>query len=106
MTENTLSELKKRVALHLKDEGSGHGFDHIMRVYKNALLIAKTENANDDIIVAASILHDVGDHKLNSEGREMHREMIEKLAGDLFDNDFLNKVIFYCRKGVIQRGKS
>lgn len=98
MTENTLNELIKRVAAHLKDEESGHGFDHVMRVYKNALLISKSEDADIDIVSVAALLHDVGDHKLNPEGRELHREMIKKLAGDLFDTDFLNKVIFIVER--------
>ncbi len=98
MTETILSELKSRVATHLKDEGSGHGFDHVMRVYNNALLISKTENSDSDIVSAAALLHDVGDHKLNPEGRELHRETIEKIAGDLFDTDFLEKVIFIVER--------
>ena len=40
---------------------SAHGEDHIYRVLYNALRIAKTEeNVNYDVLIAASLLHDIG----------------------------------------------
>ena len=45
----------------------GHGFDHSMRVYQNALFILDTEpQADRFIVLMASLLHDVDDHKLFS----------------------------------------
>ncbi|AUS05042.1 HD domain-containing protein [Pseudotamlana carrageenivorans] len=41
----------------------GHDWFHIERVYKNALLIAKTEKANDFIIALGALLHDIADSK-------------------------------------------
>ena len=47
------------------DNADGHGFDHSMRVYRNAMLIAETEPEADRLIVALSaLLHDADDHKL------------------------------------------
>ncbi len=43
----------------------GHGFDHTLRVYQNALLIAKSEPGCDlQIVSLAALLHDADDHKL------------------------------------------
>ena len=43
----------------------GHGFDHSMRVYRNAMMIAEAEPAADRTVVAlAALLHDADDHKL------------------------------------------
>ena len=43
----------------------GHGFDHTLRVYRNALLIAESEPGCDlQIVSLAALLHDADDHKL------------------------------------------
>ena len=47
------------------DNADGHGFDHSMRVYRNAMLIAESEPEADRLIVALSaLLHDADDYKL------------------------------------------
>ena len=49
------------------ENADGHGFDHSMRVYRNALLIAETEPEADRLIVAlGALLHDADDYKLFS----------------------------------------
>lgn len=42
----------------------GHGVDHAMRVYHNAMIIAQTEPCNKQIVALASLLHDADDHKI------------------------------------------
>ena len=43
----------------------GHGFDHTIRVWRNAMMIAETEPECDPRITAlAALLHDADDHKL------------------------------------------
>ena len=45
----------------------GHGFDHSLRVYHNAMLIAESEQGCDpEIVSLAALLHDADDHKLFS----------------------------------------
>ena len=47
------------------DNADGHGFDHSMRVYRNALMIADSEPSADRFVVSlAALLHDADDHKL------------------------------------------
>ncbi len=42
----------------------GHGFNHTMRVYNNAMEIAKGESCDTQIVALAALLHDADDHKL------------------------------------------
>jgi uncharacterized protein len=48
--------------------GSGHDFDHVLRVLMVARQIALTEGANLPVVCTAALLHDVGE----SEGRGDH----------------------------------
>ena len=62
----------------------GHGYDHAMRVYGNAMLIAETEPTADRHIVALSaILHDADDHKLfQTENNANARRFLEEQGED------------------------
>ena len=48
----------------LAKDNTGHGFDHVQRVFDLAMNISKKENANQEIVALASLLHDVDDYKL------------------------------------------
>lgn len=48
----------------------GHDWFHIERVYKNCLLIAKTENCNLLVVQLAALLHDIADSKFH-DGNEL-----------------------------------
>ena len=62
------------------ENADGHGFDHSMRVYRNALRIMETESAADRLVVSlGALLHDADDHKLfhtenNGNARRFLRE--------------------------------
>ena len=42
----------------------GHGFDHTMRVYRNAMEIARGEDCDRRIVALSALLHDADDAKL------------------------------------------
>lgn len=48
------NEIKEMV-----DNDSAHDFEHIMRVYKNAQKLCKTEKANEKLVLSAALLHDM-----------------------------------------------
>ena len=62
------------------ENADGHGFDHSMRVYRNALRIAETEPAADRLIVSlGALLHDADDHKLfHTENNENARRFLRE----------------------------
>ncbi|WP_111683099.1 HD domain-containing protein [Winogradskyella tangerina] len=51
------------VKAELKDAEGGHDWFHTERVYKNALLISKTENVDPLVVALAALLHDIADPK-------------------------------------------
>lgn len=59
--DNTISFVKKT----LKNAEGGHDWFHIERVYKNAVLISKSENVDDFIVALGALLHDIADAKFH-----------------------------------------
>ncbi|MFD0863014.1 HD domain-containing protein [Sungkyunkwania multivorans] len=59
--ENTIAFVKQT----LKDAEGGHDWFHIERVYKNALLISKSEDVDDFVVALGALLHDIADSKFN-----------------------------------------
>jgi len=59
----------------------GHGFDHSVRVYRNAMKIADTEpECNRQIVALAALLHDADDEKLfSTENNANARKILETL---------------------------
>ena len=55
---NVLDSLKQEVC-DLMINDAAHDFDHIMRVFKNARIICKKENANEKLVLSAVLLHDI-----------------------------------------------
>ena len=76
--ENTQKFVKKR----LENTESGHDWFHIERVYKNALLIAKEETCNTEVVQLAALLHDIADSKFHygdeTIGPKVAREFLTK----------------------------
>jgi uncharacterized protein len=58
----------------LKDAEGGHDWWHIYRVWNNAKLIAKTEQANLLVIELAALLHDIADSKFHNGDEEIGPE--------------------------------
>ncbi|WP_295676860.1 HD domain-containing protein [uncultured Mucilaginibacter sp.] len=55
----------------LKDAEGGHDWWHIHRVWKNAKLIAETEQADLLVVELAALLHDIADSKFHGGNEEL-----------------------------------
>ncbi len=75
---NTIHFVKKQ----LENVESGHNWFHMERVYNNALLIAKEEVCNLEVVQLAALLHDIADSKFHdgdeTVGPKLAWEFLEK----------------------------
>ena len=59
-----IEKIKDEVKLLMSGDNTGHGFEHVERVYNTALSLCEAEDADKEIVALASLLHDVDDYKL------------------------------------------
>ncbi|MEY2869933.1 MAG: hypothetical protein RIR01_2436, partial [Bacteroidota bacterium] len=80
------------VRQQLENAEGGHDWFHIERVYKNALLIAKEETCNLQIIQLSALLHDIADSKFHNGdetiGPKIAREFLE--TQDISEQDIVH----------------
>lgn len=79
------------VMKELKDQESGHDWFHVMRVWKNAKMIAAEENVDLFVVELGALLHDIADWKFHDGdetiGPRKAREILEQheVASDVID---------------------
>ena len=56
---NALNELKKIAEKKLAKNDSAHDFEHVMRVYRNAEKICKSEKVDSKLVLTSVLLHDI-----------------------------------------------
>ena len=88
-----------------KNNSDGHGADHSVRVYHNAMRIAEREpGCEEEIVVLAALLHDADDHKLfGTENNENARTFLHsrRIPSDEIDRicEVINSVSFSQNRG-------
>ena len=65
-TTNLIETTIQFVKATLAQAEGGHDWFHIERVYKNAVLIAASENCDLEIVQLGALLHDIADSKFNN----------------------------------------
>ena len=79
--EAIITDTKQMVREKLLNEGTGHDWYHIERVWKVAVRLAEQEQANRFIVEMAALLHDLIDDKLVSNKEEAVQEVMYWLEG-------------------------
>ncbi|WP_368645560.1 HD domain-containing protein [Alkalibacterium putridalgicola] len=79
--ETIINDTKEMVRGKLLNEGTGHDWYHIERVWKTAVTLAEKEKANRFIVELAALLHDLIDDKLVSNKDEAVQEVMYWLEG-------------------------
>ena len=79
MEERIIEEAKAYIQELFRSNSDGHGVDHSLRVYRNAITIAESYPECDlRIVMLSSLLHDVDDHKLfHTENNENARTFLQ-----------------------------
>ena len=105
MNNNLTSSAIAYIMVLFKENSDGHDFDHSMRVYHNAMVIAECEQPCDmEVVALASLLHDVDDHNLfdtidNFNARSfLKTNNIDKSRADMICQA-INEVSFSKNKG-------
>lgn len=84
------TEAVKRTEAHVKSvlekAESSHDWWHVLRVWRNAVLIGKREKADMFVVELAALLHDISDWKLEggdeAKGPRMAREWLQSIGVD------------------------
>ena len=74
-------------------DGSGHDFDHTLRVYHMAVRIAGEEGADVEMVALAALLHDVDDHKLSPETCEHKDRAVTFLKSQGVDEQKIHSIV-------------
>jgi uncharacterized protein len=87
---NTIAFVKKE----LYNAEGGHDWFHIERVYKNAMLIAKTETVDHLTVALGALLHDIADSKFHDGDETVGpRKAREFLFGQNVDSKVIEHVV-------------
>ncbi len=91
--EEILLKTSQYVQQQLENEGSGHDWWHIKRVYRNAELILQSEPCDHFQVKMAVLLHDIGDYKLHN-GIDKTRELVYPFLSSLnLEGSFIEDIL-------------
>lgn len=86
ISEEIINKTIRFVKKTLADAEGGHDWFHIKRVYRNSLLISKTEPVDELVVSLGSLLHDIADSKFHNGdetiGPKIAREFLFELNVD------------------------
>ena len=81
--EHWISQTEDFVRQALPVDATGHDWQHVFRVRRNAVAIARAEQADLLVVELAALLHDIADHKFHQgnehAGHQAARQWLEKL---------------------------
>ena len=103
---NQLENLKKVVKSKLGKNDPAHDFEHVMRVYRNAERICKSENGNKKLILSAVLLHDIIKIKNRKDSALKSAKLSEKILNDYsFSNDQIKIICDAIKEHSFSKGK-
>lgn len=77
-----IEQVSSIVRSRLADQGAGHGFDHIQRVWKTARKLQSMCGGDLLVIELAALLHDIGDAKFH-DGKECSKQFSIEILNEL-----------------------
>lgn len=102
--ELILDKTKQFVKQKLESEGSGHDWWHVVRVYNNALEIARqTKDVDCFIVKLGSLLHDIADHKFGYTDND-RRRIISDFLRELEVSKEIIEAVVYIANNISFKG--
>lgn len=90
----------------LQNAEGGHDWFHIERVYKNTLLIAKTEDCDIQVVSLGALLHDIADSKFHNGNEELGPRVAKQFLESLNVNkDVIEHVVKIIENISFKGGK-
>lgn len=95
--ENLIETTKSWVRARLSEAESGHDWWHIHRVYKTAMQLAQSENADETTVALAALLHDLTDTKLTDQAEAIEAEIVAFLEQNGASVSLTEQVMYIIR---------
>ena len=92
-----ISNTETFVKSTLENAEGGHDWFHILRVWNNAKLIAKSENVDDFIIELGALLHDIADSKFHNGDETIG----PKIAREFLENQNVEEAVIHHVEKII-----
>ena len=104
---NSLNELKNIAEKKLVKNDSAHDFEHVMRVYRNAEKICKSEKVDSKLVLTSVLLHDIVSFPKNDKRSKSSSSQSAKLAKKILSEmDFNEKEIGVIYDAIMQHSFS
>jgi len=107
MNNDVIEKTRAFAQSFFEDEGSGHDWWHVYRVWQTAKHLASEEGADSTIVQVAALLHDVSDWKLHGGDEQQGLQKIRELLAEDLDPASIDKIcdiiskISYKGAGVV-----
>lgn len=96
--EQIISKTINFVKEQLKNAEGGHDWFHVERVYKNTLLLSKSEDVNTLVVQLAALLHDIADSKFHDGDESIGpRKALNFLKSLAIADDMIAEVVFIIK---------
>ena len=93
MNETLITNTAQFVKEKLTGAEAGHDWWHILRVWNNAKLIARSENVDQTVVELAALLHDIADAKFHGGDEEISpKTAVTYLKSQNADDQLIEKV--------------
>ncbi len=83
MNPTLKTELTSLAKKYNHDDDPSHDFEHILRVLRNAEIIAKKEGADLDIVIPAALFHDLVNYPKNHPKAKLSSELSAQKTGKI-----------------------
>lgn len=89
-----LAQVKAFAYQKMKNDTTGHNFDHIQRVVQMTQRLLETEAADPAVALTAAYLHDVADDKLVKEPQKLELELRQFLKTVAFTPAQIDEILY------------